>query len=283
MTGSSGGGSDAGGFNFDNVKRNALLAARGVPMPRAWKTGTTIAGAVFDGGVVLGADTRSTSGNTVADKNCEKIHFIADNIYCCGAGTAADTESVTAMVSSQLALHQAQTGRQPRVVTAMTMLKSHLFRYQGHVSAALVLGGVDLRGPHLITVYPHGSTDSLPYATMGSGSLNAMAVFESRYRDGMGRGEAMALVADAIRSGVLNDLGSGSNIDLCVITRDGVEYLRNHEFLQGRTYERQFPARYPPGTAPVVRTKVLPRLTLADVVVEEKEEVAAGGGAMDTT
>jgi 20S proteasome subunit beta 2 len=280
MTSSTTGGSDAGGFNFDNVKRNALLAARGVPMPRAWKTGTTIAGAVFDGGVVLGADTRSTSGNTVADKNCEKIHFIADNIYCCGAGTAADTESVTAMVSSQLALHKAQTNRQPRVVTAMTMLKSHLFRYQGHVSAALVLGGVDLRGPHLITVYPHGSTDVLPYATMGSGSLNAMAVFEARYRDGMSRDECMSLVADAIRSGVMNDLGSGSNIDLCVITKDKVDYLRNHEFLQGRTYVRKFPALYPPGTAPVIRSKALPRLTLADVVVEEGVTAEA---AMDTT
>jgi 20S proteasome subunit beta 2 len=43
----------------------------------------------------LGADTRSTNGDTVADKNCEKIHFIAPNIYCCGAGTAADTEAVT--------------------------------------------------------------------------------------------------------------------------------------------------------------------------------------------
>lgn len=46
-------------------------------------------------GVVLGADTRSTAGTTVADKNCEKIHYIAPNIYCCGAGTAADTENVT--------------------------------------------------------------------------------------------------------------------------------------------------------------------------------------------
>ncbi len=44
---------------------------------------------------MLGADTRSTSDTTVADKNCEKIHFIAPNIYCCGAGTAADTENVT--------------------------------------------------------------------------------------------------------------------------------------------------------------------------------------------
>ena len=40
------------------------------------------------GGVVLGADTRATEGDTVADKNCEKIHYIADNIWCCGAGTS---------------------------------------------------------------------------------------------------------------------------------------------------------------------------------------------------
>lgn len=52
-------------------------------------------------GVVLGADTRSTAGSTVADKNCEKIHFIAPNIYCCGAGTAADTENVTGQLAVQ--------------------------------------------------------------------------------------------------------------------------------------------------------------------------------------
>jgi 20S proteasome subunit beta 2 len=55
-----------------------------------------------------------------------------------------------------------------------------LFRYQGHVSAALVLGGVDVHGPHLYSIFPHGSTQRLPYVTMGSGSLAAMAVFESR-------------------------------------------------------------------------------------------------------
>lgn len=59
------------------------------------------------------------------------------------------------------------------------------FRYQGHVSAALVLGGVDCTGPHLYTIYPHGSTDSLPYVTMGSGSLAAMAVFEAGFRPNM--------------------------------------------------------------------------------------------------
>ena len=65
----------------------------------------------------------------------------------------------------------------------MALIQLHpRVRYQGNVSAALVLGGVDFRGPHLFTVYPHGSTDALPYATMGSGSLNAMAVFEDEYK-----------------------------------------------------------------------------------------------------
>lgn len=88
------------------------------------------------------------------------------------------------MVSSQLKLHRYHTGRESRVVTALTLLKTHLFRcayilmllrdkitslhaiklikqrlnyvlltsYQGYVSAALVLGGVDVTGPHLHTV-----------------------------------------------------------------------------------------------------------------------------------
>jgi len=88
-------------------------------------------------------------------------------------------------VSSQLELHRLATNRESRVITALTLLKQYLFKYQGHISAALVLGGVDFTGPHLHTVYPHGSTDSLPFVTMGSGSLAAMAVFEAGYKDDM--------------------------------------------------------------------------------------------------
>ena len=33
------------------------------------------------------------------------------------------------------------------------------------------------------TVYPHGSTDTLPFVTMGSGSLAAMSVFEADYKE----------------------------------------------------------------------------------------------------
>ena len=51
---------------------------------------------------MLGADTRATEGPIVADKNCEKIHYISKYIYCCGAGTSADTENTTGACSGCL-------------------------------------------------------------------------------------------------------------------------------------------------------------------------------------
>ncbi|VVB04221.1 unnamed protein product [Arabis nemorensis] len=261
-----------GGFSFDLCKRNDMLIQKGLKAPSFLKTGTTIVGLIFKDGVILGADTRATEGPIVADKNCEKIHYMAPNIYCCGAGTAADTEAVTDMVSSQLRLHRYQTGRDSRVITALTLLKKHLFSYQGHVSAALVLGGVDITGPHLHTIYPHGSTDILPFATMGSGSLAAMSVFEAKYKEGLTRDEGIKLVAEAICSGIFNDLGSGSNVDICVITKGNKEYLRNYMEPNPRTYVSSKGYSFTKKTE-VLLTKITPLMERVEIV----EELSNGG------
>ncbi|XP_047249501.1 proteasome subunit beta type-7-A isoform X2 [Capsicum annuum] len=225
-----------GGFSFDLCRRNEMLVSKGLRSPPFLKTGTTIVGLIFQDGVILGADTQATEGPIVADKNCEKIHYMAPNIYCCGAGTAADTEAVTDMVSSQLKLHRHHTGRESRVVTALTLLKSHLFSYQGHVSAALVLGGVDVTGPHLHT-----------------------------------RDEGIKLVAEAILSGVFNDLGSGSNVDICVITKGNTEYLRNHLSPNPRTYpQKGYPFSKKTG---VLSTKITPQREIVNGI--------EGGDAME--
>ncbi|KAI8813424.1 proteasome subunit beta type-7 [Cladochytrium replicatum] len=234
---------------------NALLEAKGLNGPKMTKTGTTIVGCLYKDGLVLGADTRATEGPIVADKNCEKIHYLAPNMYCCGAGTAADTEFTTALISSRLELHRLQTGRPSRVVTAMTMLKQMLFRYQGHIGAALIVGGVDVNGPQLYTVYPHGSTDKLPYVTMGSGSLAAMSVFESHWRAGMTREEAIELVKDAIEAGVFNDLGSGSNVDVVVITKESTDVLRNYRKPNERA-PKELSYKFPRGTTAILKSDI---------------------------
>lgn len=272
------------GFDFSNHNRNLALHARGVPLPKATSTGTTIVGALYDGGVVIAADTRATSGPIVADKvrsqpntvityilltflpqNCEKLHYISPQIWCAGAGTAADTEFTTALMASNLELHSLSTGRKPRVVTVMTMLKQHLFRYQGHIGAYLVVAGCDPTGAHLFTVHAHGSTDKLPYVTMGSGSLAAMSVFETQWKPNMTREQAVSLCANAIEAGIWNDLGSGSNVDVCVITKDKTELLRN--YLTPNTREpKKRDYKFQRGTTAVLNEKVITKEDISKYV-----------------
>ncbi|KIM43776.1 hypothetical protein M413DRAFT_443676 [Hebeloma cylindrosporum] len=267
--------SNSAGFDFTNELRNNFLTDKGLSLPKATSTGTTIVGCLFKDGIVLGADTRATEGPIVADKNCEKIHYITESIRCCCAGTAADTEFTTALISSNMELHGLQTGRKPRVVTAMTMLKQMLFRYQGNIGAALVLGGVDSTGPHLFTIHPHGSTDKLPYVTMGSGSLAAMAVFESSWKPNMEREDALALVKAAISAGIFNDLGSGSNVDACIITANHTEMLRNVEMPNQRVQkERDYKFRR--------GTTAWKKEDIRKLIVEEQLTLI-GGDEMDTS
>lgn len=245
------------GFDFSNYNRNAALHARGVPLPKATSTGTTIVGCIFDNGVVIAADTRATSGPIVADKNCEKLHYISPSIWCAGAGTAADTEFTTALISSNLELHSLSTGRKPRVVTVMTLLKQHLFRYQGHIGAYLVVAGVDPTGVGLFTVHAHGSTDKLPYVTMGSGSLAAMAVFETQWKAHCTKDEAIKVCADAIQAGIFNDLGSGSNVDVCVIEKDKPTNLMRNYIRPNERVKKERNYKFAKGTTAVLNERII--------------------------
>ncbi|KAJ1677645.1 proteasome core particle subunit beta 2, partial [Spiromyces aspiralis] len=125
----------------------------------------------------------------------------------------------------------------------------------GHVGANIILGGYDKDGPHLHGVHPHGSVDALPYTTLGSGMLAAMSVFETRWRQDMERDEAIDLVRDAVESGIFNDLGSGSNVDIVVITKGRTEYLRGHSMPNERV-QKQASYKYPQGSVAVIKKEI---------------------------
>ena len=264
---------DVDGFSFENCKRNAHLALdKGFNAPKTTKTGTTIVGVVFDGGVVLGADTRATGGDVVSDKNCQKIHKMAPNMYCCGAGTAADCDKTTNMMAAQLELLRLNAGgRQVRIATATRMLKQYLFRYQGYIGAYLILGGVDFEGPHLMTIYANGCSDKTPFTATGSGMIAAMATLESRWKPNMAEADAKKLVRDAVAAGIFNDMGSGSNVDLCVIRADDkVEYLRGYD-VANKKGERTKRYEYPKGTTKLVGQAVCRPVIVESVSVKAME------------
>ena len=84
--------------------------------------------------------------------------------------------------------------------------------------------------------------------------------------------DAKTLVSEAIQAGIFNDLGSGSNVDLCVITHRGVDYIRPYKEACSKGV-RQGDYTYKPGTTRVSETRV--REIKYDVVsvTEQRMEV----------
>uniref|UniRef100_A0A8C9MDX0 Proteasome 20S subunit beta 6 n=1 Tax=Serinus canaria TaxID=9135 RepID=A0A8C9MDX0_SERCA len=53
----------------------------------------------FDGGVVIGADSRTTTGAYIANRVTDKLTPVHDRIFCCRSGSAADTQAVADAVA----------------------------------------------------------------------------------------------------------------------------------------------------------------------------------------
>jgi len=144
-----------------------------------------------------------------------------------------------------------------------------LFRYQGHVGAYLILGGVDFFGPHLYTIHAHGSTSKVPYTSMGSGSLAATAILEEGWKEDMEEEDAKKLVRDAIAAGIINDMGSGSSIDIAVLkANDQIDYIRPYEKLVVKG-ERKGNYKYAKGTTAILSTK--------EIIITDVEVRSVGG------
>uniref|UniRef100_A0A7S2UCC5 Proteasome endopeptidase complex n=1 Tax=Attheya septentrionalis TaxID=420275 RepID=A0A7S2UCC5_9STRA len=211
--------------------------------PLRKKTGTTIVGCCAYSTnssqpdvVILGADTRATEGTIVADKRCEKVHQITPHIWCCGAGTSGDIDAVvrrarfTFQLRSRLLDNNANEHipnedgdddrmMMTRVSSVCRFLRDQLYEARGGLGVNLVLGGYDevLERAILCAIHPHGSIDMIPYTALGSGGLAAMSILESRWKPRLTVEEATDLVVAAIESGIANDMGSGSQVDVCIL------------------------------------------------------------------
>ena len=69
-------------------------SSRQAELPASPHTGTTIVAVAFDGGVVIGADSRVSTGTYVSNRAADKLHPLSDNAWLLRSGSAADTQAV---------------------------------------------------------------------------------------------------------------------------------------------------------------------------------------------
>jgi len=114
--------------------------------------------------------------------------------------------------------------------------------------------------------------------TMGSGSLAAMSVFETQWKPTLTEDEAVELASNAIQAGIFNDLGSGSNVDVAIITKEKTTLKRGFVKPNQRS-QKQKSYVFARGTTAVLNEKIIRKEEISKYVSVHdlsSEDVPAG-------
>ncbi|PSC76812.1 Proteasome subunit beta type-6 [Micractinium conductrix] len=186
-------------------------------------TGTTIVAVSYAGGVVIGADSRVSTGTYVSNRASDKITSLCDNVYLLRSGSAADTQAVSDYVRYFTESHEMQLNRTPGVWTVANLVKEMNYQYKHLVGAMIVAGWDEDEGGQVYGCPIGGTISREPWTTDGSGSTFLWGLLDSEFKDGMSRQEAEDLTATALALAMSRDGSSGGVIRLVTICKEGAE------------------------------------------------------------
>lgn len=188
--------------------------------------GTSIMAVQFDGGVILGADSRTTTGAYIANRVTDKLTQVHDTIWVCRSGSAADTQAIADIVHYYLQMYQVQNSEPPTTHTAAALFQELCYANKDNISAGMIIAGYDHRkGGEVYSIPLGGSLHKAPYAIGGSGSTYIYGYCDSNFKEGMNQDEAIAFVKGALGQAIKWDGSSGGVIRMVVLTKEGHKRL----------------------------------------------------------
>lgn len=178
----------------------------------------------YDGGVVMGADSRTSTGNYVANRVSDKLTAVHDRIYCCRSGSAADTQAVSDIVRYYLESHTMEIGHAPMVKTAAALFQEICYNNKDRLMASIICAGWDEKNGGSVFALPlGGALVKQDWAIGGSGSTYVYGFIDANYRRNMTKEECQEFVAKAISHAMARDGSSGGVVRLATIDKSGVE------------------------------------------------------------
>jgi 20S proteasome subunit beta 1 len=176
----------------------------------------------FEDGVILGADSRTTTGAYIANRVTDKLTQVHDTIWCCRSGSAADTQAVADIVQHHLGMYGVLNGEPPTTQVAAALFQELCYANKDQLSAGMIIAGWDARnGGQVYSIPLGGSLHKQAYAIGGSGSTYIYGYCDSYWRDGMTEAQGVAFVKGALREAIKWDGSSGGVIRMVVLTRKG--------------------------------------------------------------
>ncbi|ANB14467.1 proteasome core particle subunit beta 1 [Sugiyamaella lignohabitans] len=77
----------------------------------------------FKDGIILGADSRTTTGAFIANRVTDKLTQVHDKVWCCRSGSAADTQAVADIVHYHLQAYAAENNEPPSAKVAASIFR----------------------------------------------------------------------------------------------------------------------------------------------------------------
>ncbi|CAG9762007.1 unnamed protein product [Ceutorhynchus assimilis] len=193
-------------------------------MNAAHSTGTSIMAATFDGGVVVGADSRTTTGAYIANRVTDKLTKVTDHIYCCRSGSAADTQAIADIVGYHLEFHSMELGEEPLVEVGANVFKELCYNYRDSLSAGILVAGWDKKhGGQIYSIPIGGMCVKQSVSIGGSGSSYVYGYVDSNYKLNMTKDECVKFVITTLALAMSRDGSSGGVVRVGIITEKGVE------------------------------------------------------------
>lgn len=122
----------------------------------------------YDGGVILGADSRTTMGSYIANRVTDKLTHISDRIYCCRSGSAADTQAVADIITYYLDMYSVEHASPPATATAAQLFSQLVYSNKDRLSAGIIVAGWDpKKGGTVYNVPLGGGVFQQPWAIGG--------------------------------------------------------------------------------------------------------------------
>ena len=200
------------------------------------KTGTTTMAILCKDGIILAADRRATAGTMIVDKNAKKIHKISKKMALTTSGSVSDLQLLTKLITAELNLKRYRTDLESSVDEATHLLSSLVYsnvRTPTMIPGIthFILGGHDFNGFQIYDIFADGSIMKVDkYFSSGSGSVFALGVLDTLYKDDMSAKEAIALAKKAINAALQRDSASGEGLDIIQITAKGIKEILSKEF-----------------------------------------------------
>merc|ERR1719458_2123347 len=110
---------------------------------QAMTDGTTILSIKYNGGILLGADARSSNDMYIGDRCSDKLEPIHRRIYCQRSGTSSHTQTIAKYVRYYVDVQAQDLQSLPPVESAASIMREIIYSNAGRLSASMICSGWD--------------------------------------------------------------------------------------------------------------------------------------------